>query len=34
MDPLGILVFALFIALVLIAIIVPQIQKKREDQAA
>lgn len=32
MEPLGIFIFALLLALVLIAIIVPQVQKRQESE--
>ena len=34
MDPLGPFVFTIFLALVLIAIIVPQMQKRRDKEEA
>ena len=34
MEPLGIIIFALLLALVLIAIIVPQVQKRQESEEA
>ena len=33
MDPVGLFIFALILALVLIAIIVPQIQKRQHKEA-
>jgi len=33
MDPIGIFVFAIFLALLLIAIIVPQVQKRKSEEA-
>lgn len=32
MEPLGYIIFALLLALVLIAIIVPQVQKRQESE--
>jgi hypothetical protein len=34
MEPLGIFIFAIFLALVLIAIIVPQIQNRQQSEDA
>ncbi len=34
MDPIGIFVFAIFLALLLIAIIVPQVQKRKQSEEA
>lgn len=34
MDPIGLLVFAIFLALVLIAIIVPQLRKRHHTDEA
>ena len=34
MEPLGIIIFALLLALVLIAIIVPQVQKRQQSESS